>query len=230
MNNKLEPDIIKYPFINSGKPILKDIGLTMELIDDTTIYDEILKECSKDIVDSIIRKRENWDISTNETYEVMRFYTTMIILKTLPFLITKYYITDYLRRFDKYYTNDINSILSVVNNEKLIIFFNNFLIEFAPNLKLKEITDPTFPHGKLYGMHMTDYLDIGILANLNDPIQYKQLLLINRNTHQGFVSFYIQDDYPIFRYIFHKLIEQRILEYIKKLDKNFINSTKIEAY
>jgi hypothetical protein len=225
MNSSLEVDIHRYPFINKGFEILKDLGLTMELIDTTTTYDDMLKEASKDIVDCIIRNREQWDFSVSNYYEVSKYYITMIILKTLPTLITKYFIADYIKRFDKRYGEDISLIVNVASLNKIMIYISNLLQQFAPNLKLLEINYPDFEH-TMYGMHMNDYLDIATLVGPNDKREYQQLTLINRNPVKGYVSF-LPEDYSLFRYMFHKLIENRIFEHLNKLDINLIKSTKI---
>lgn len=203
--------ISKYPFFDFGKQILKEQNLSISDIDDIPVYNEIIAGAINDILDSFQHNRIcGEDRMRDNKYEVIKFYLTLFILKSMPSrLMYSYWIKTYITRFESFIKNitNLNTISTIFNELKMPHKF----------LKLDGLT--------IMAIKMNDYLDFAIEVKQNDN-RFGHLLLVNMPVYRGRVFIPIEDlnDYKL---IIIKLVEKKIYELLEELDLQ-VRSKKID--
>src|ERR1051326_3856065 len=89
----------KYPFFDYGKQELKNMDMSIEKLDNDTVYDELIKEASNDIIDSFQHNQIKSKFFVDRLYTVAKFYLILFILKSAnSTLFYKYWNKAYLDR------------------------------------------------------------------------------------------------------------------------------------
>lgn len=219
-----------------AEPFLTNVSLWK--VDNTDVYDTMIKEIAKEIVNCIVKRK--WDFHNvelyklNTEYECIKFYLTMIILKKLSTLILKYYIRYYQARTYYILKEEIKQLYRTKNKDNegildLIIGEMDKKLRFLnPKVKIQrlEFTTPELENVKVYGIHVVDYLEVAAYIGNNEK-EFEYLKLVNMTLHLGYVLF-SNADYYYFVDMMKKMVELRIYELQKKLDPNILESDKLD--
>jgi DNA primase large subunit len=171
------------PFLSNADDLITELNITIEKIEDTNVYDNILVEINDELILLLTSEPPNYPIADYH-YEVIKFYFTILILKALDNIaLTRIWVRHFLYRIR-------TCIATYVNNNELednIKFFLDVfrLLDKDQKFQLRKITleskDQTF------GIHMMDYLDIVNEISNSEPERYQQLKLVNMTLHKGYV-------------------------------------------
>jgi len=221
--------------IKEASEYLQNVSLYK--IDNSDTYDSMIKEISKEIVNSIVYRKFTFTKEQHYNgapeYECIKFYITMIILKKLPTLITKYFIKYYLQKVYFILREDIKLWYDTpANNERSldnIILMLSKKLKLLFNMKLQrlEFTEPELKDVKIYGIHMMQYLDIAGEIHGNEK-EFEYLKLVNRTLHLGYVLFANAQYYEIVDLI-KKGIELKIYATLKRLNADVLQSDKLDS-
>lgn len=208
-------NLTKYPFLSESKQVLGELALTIERIDQTNVFDSIIKDALIDITKSFVGNRIiTSKVSPDMKYEVGKFYTTLYILRSNPTkLMTRYWLTAYM--------NKLKSILIEDIRKRNMKFISDFLNELGMKHKFVRVEDEDWMIIKI-----NNYLDFSLEIQKNDPEEYQLLLLVNMPLDRGMVFIPVNEKL-VFYYMILKLCEKRIKEMINSTDK-IIRSEKID--
>lgn len=212
-------DLIKYPFLNDGKHVIRDMNITYEKIDSKETYDELLTEAFNDIVASLSTSKPKFKdltkFNTNFQSQVVKFYLSLMIVKPLT-RVTKYYINYLIEKFQAEVKYDLKQ------RSKTLAFYLVMFKEFG--IEWLTVRDS----GVLFIKTPIDnYLDMAIHIDNNAPVEYRLLKFVNTGTHKGYVYFHSLE-YDQFQLMLNVLLEARIKDLLNNITE-VGNSKKIDV-
>ena len=148
-------------------------NVSLHKIDTTDTYDDMIKEISKEIVQSIIKRKWDFDINTvyklNTEYECIKFYLTMIILRKLSSLVIKYYIRYYQAKIYFILKEDVKKYnkMNLSGEQTLDAIFvdmSNKLKKLYPSMRMRVLhfQDKDLKDTKVYGINNNELKPISI--------------------------------------------------------------------
>lgn len=208
-------ELNKYPFLNGSKQVLGELSLTIDRIDESNVFDQVIKDSLHDIIKSFSNKKSiTQEIRNDVKYEVAKFYTTLYILRSNPTkLMTRYWIKAYMNRLKGVITEDMSG--------KSFTFVSKLFDELGMPHKFVMIDNYQWMIIKV-----NVYLDFALEITRTDPIEYQTLTLINMPLHKGRV-FIHTGDVETFFCMLVKLCEKKIKALIDTSDK-IIRSKKVD--
>lgn len=178
------PFLTEYPFLVPATKFLEFLDVSIDRIENTNIFDSILYDIFNELAGLVFGNKkpsENNKREKETSYEVIRFYLTVSVLKMLDNLvITKLWIKKYVKDIDRRITNYVNN--KDINTTRLFYILFKYMVpneEFKPK---KVVIDGNIG----LSWHVMTYLDMIDNVNVNDP-EYAALHLVNQTLVKGFV-------------------------------------------
>jgi DNA primase large subunit len=208
-NKTKDLEYLKYfPFLSNAQSVIQELNITIEKIETTNVFDHVLYEIFKDLsllLNPRLAAKIKFYPVPHYTFEVAKFYLTILVLKTLNNIaLTRIWV--------KYFQNRIKAHIDYLLKEnrseisKINLFRTLFrLLESDNYFELKKITldegDQTF------GLHIMKYLDVAARVENSDGERYQPAKLLNSTLHKGYViiGYHETERLSIFIELFAKL-------------------------
>ena len=150
-------DYLEYlPFLSNSGEVVRRLDITIEKIEKTVIFNDILEEIYDEIRKLIMSEVKIYPLF-NSSYEVTKFYITILLLKGIDNVAIK---RIWIKHFIKKINFNMKKLLKECKTvqERTDVFIDIFrLLESNQHYRLKRIT---IDDDVAFGMHMMTYLDV----------------------------------------------------------------------
>lgn len=229
MSNKYDLPLNYFPFLKEGKGLLSEIVVSGDKLDNTNVFDTVLKQAAHEIIYAITKK-PNERIEPilynddNEKIEVAQFYITLLLLTRLSALVTTRYLAFYRQKMHNHISYCLGGDTTTAERQ---MFYITMIENLDERLKLGDISYKNKPY---FTIRLTSYVFFSSHITERDDPDYQRLKPINMLPYKGHILISVTD-FDTLELLTQKLIAIRIKALVERFSKegNNIVSEKLDS-